>query len=1204
MPEVKNWQVSDLYLRFKVANGIEKKLKGKVPQNLLQETYMPRIKMECDVFQKVGISDYFLILHDMALWCRKNNIPTNYSRGSAGGCLASYLLDITMIDPIPCDLSFERFYNVGRMETRQLPDIDFDVSQKHRDRIISEYIIPTYGERFVSPIGTRGTLQSKGAVKDIGRVLSIPIDDTEAISQMMGMTRGKVEMMKEALEEKDGEAFSPRAQRLHEWRRRYPELFKYVLMIEEMETIRTTSVHAAGIIISPTPVGEYIPLTWNAKKQIACTGYDMYELKNTGAVKIDVLGIRNLDIVQETMERAGINEKYHDFVERIPTDDEKTWRHLQKGNGVGVFQFESPFMRRILSDAKPEKIADLSDITALGRPGPLDARIEITDAEINFLDTGDLPPYLKGKFKGGKNILNMIEVYVARKKGELKIRYAHPLLEPILNKTYGVLIFQEDVSKIATVLGGYTPAEADGLRKIMGSKLTEKIALEEPKFLGGCEKNGVDANIAMEIWRQMRTFAEYGFNKCLAAGTEVITPDGIKNIEDLTTEDHVLSLSTGSDILSIHSKPCWRKVVGVYPQGKQECVRVRTNCGAITHATKNHLFPTEHGFKMAEELSQRDCLFVSHFAPLCLTDEIDNGTAMLMGYVLGGKYNKNEDHHNLWFRDKQLPSMVRKDTNLRHKEGIFRLTGDMPDTKADLALDVSCFSEESLKLFLRSFCRASFMITIDPYCILPTERLCKQMQLAFLHYGILTSIAHRTKDDCFTLSLRGARSKLIFQDIFLGEMTNRQQRRWKAILHPSTCAEAYVRIDKVHSVYDVGALETYDIEVEGSREEEHVFFGDLILTHNSHSVGYSTLSYATAYMKTNHPAEFMASLISSDKDKEKRAQWIHEARDVLGLKVEAPNINSSELDFVANKNSIIYGLSEINGMGTVAVRAILEARKDGPFGSLEDFYDRVDLTAVNSARYRVLVLSGAMRDLHQNHAELLAWDEMLRNSRDKVKSKKKLRQENIAEYEEILRHQNTDDYVNKHITMAHKTQVEKGKKTMEEIRKEVAQKYLETIAAKLTKAKQELEEYSKPCTLPTSISLPNMSLEELMKAEEEVLGVQISGTIASPYVNEISMYSDTTIADVKDPEFDLKYWGNFCGVLTGIRESMVKNGKTKGEMMAFAKFTDLTGSIDLLIFPKAYSACKSFLLERKPICVRGKKSERGDSLIAFEISEV
>lgn len=431
--------------------------------NPLDEKYIKRLEFELGVIHKMGFASYFLIVMDFIKYARDNGIPVGPGRGSGAGSLVAYALDITRIDPLKHDLLFERFLNPER---KSMPDLDIDFSDSGRELVI-DYVRRKYGSDNVAHIITYGSIMAKTAIKDVGRVLNFPAAEMNSITKFIptGVTLNQalneIEEIKNAYK-KGG---------------KYKQLFDVALKIEGLR--RHTGIHAAGVLITAKPVMKYVPMA--VRDNIKTTQYDGNILTELGLLKVDFLGLRTLTVIEETVKLIRERHDKNFNINNIPLDDENTFNLLRHGKTVGVFQLESDGMQKLVRNLKPTVFADISALVALYRPGPLQS--------------------------------GMVESFVKRKHGKEKIVYDHPLLEEILRDTYGNIVYQEQVMEIAKKLAGFTPAEADGLRKAMGKKIFEEMEKAREHFMSGCEKNSVVKKIANKIFDQMVEFAKYGFNK-------------------------------------------------------------------------------------------------------------------------------------------------------------------------------------------------------------------------------------------------------------------------------------------------------------------------------------------------------------------------------------------------------------------------------------------------------------------------------------------------------------------------------------------------------------------------------------------------------------------------------------------------------------------------------------------------------------------
>ncbi len=439
----------------------------------ITEELKTRLDYELKTITELDFQGYFLIVRDYIIWAKNHNIPVGPGRGSGAGSLVAYSINITDVDPIKYDLLFERFLNRERVT---LPDFDVDFCFEGRGDVI-KYVTEHYGQDRVGQISTFGTLKAKAVVKDVARVLDISFEESNNICKYIPDEPKMT--LKKAFEQEE---------KLREIRARggvYEELFDTAERLEG--GARHTSLHAAGVVIGRTPLINYVPLTFDPKTKGVATQYTMGQLEQCGLVKMDFLGLKTLTLIKHAVEL--IHKKDPSFdISKIDENDEKTFTMLQNGDSACVFQFESPGMQRILKEAHPNNIEDLVALNALYRPGPM----------------------------------AYIDQYVRCKTGVEPIHYPDPELEPILKKTYGVIIYQEQVMQIAQVIAGYTLGQADILRRLMSKKKVEKLAEEKVKFIDGAVKLGRDPKHAQDIFELLEPFASYGFNKSHAVAYSVV----------------------------------------------------------------------------------------------------------------------------------------------------------------------------------------------------------------------------------------------------------------------------------------------------------------------------------------------------------------------------------------------------------------------------------------------------------------------------------------------------------------------------------------------------------------------------------------------------------------------------------------------------------------------------------------------------------
>lgn len=429
-----------------------------------------RLEYELSIIKQMGFSGYFLIVWDMVHFARRAGIQVGPGRGSAAGSLVAYTLGITNIDPLANGLLFERFLNPERVT---MPDIDTDFCFERRGEVI-DYLVQKYGEDHVAQIITFGTMAARAAVRDVGRVMNIPYGEVDRIAKLIPADIGM--SLDRALE------ISPELKQAYEEDYTVKQIIDNARSLEGMP--RHASTHAAGVVISKEPLTHYLPLQKTNDSGIT-TQFPMTTVEELGLLKMDVLGLRTLTVIRDALDLIRANGKQPPDMLKLPLDDKKTYELLTKAETTGVFQLESSGMKGILKNLKPERFDDLVALVALYRPGPLGS--------------------------------GMVEDFINRKHGVTKVEYLHPALAPILQDTYGVILYQEQVMRIASELAGFTLGQADLLRRAMGKKKPEIIAAQRENFIKGAESRGVKGQVAGEIFDLMAYFAGYGFNKSHSA---------------------------------------------------------------------------------------------------------------------------------------------------------------------------------------------------------------------------------------------------------------------------------------------------------------------------------------------------------------------------------------------------------------------------------------------------------------------------------------------------------------------------------------------------------------------------------------------------------------------------------------------------------------------------------------------------------------
>ncbi len=461
-----NFEDNNQYFDYLCEKGLKERFKDNISSEISE-----RFDYEIEMIKKMGFVDYFLIVQDFINWAKQRNIFVGQGRGSAAGSLIAFILKITDVNPIKYDLIFERFLNPERIS---MPDIDVDFADTRREEV-SSYLQEKYGKDHVAQIITFGTMKARAVIRDAGRAMGLSYNFCDNIAKLipLGEFGRTLDISLQSVDE---------LKRMYESDEQAKNLIDFAKKLEGV--VRHASIHACGVVITKEPLVNYIPLQKAPQNEEAIISqYDMHGIEDLGLLKMDLLGIRHLTIIENTLEiiEAIHNKKIEIEIEKIPVEDEKTYDLLRKTETIGVFQLEGSGMRRYLKDLIPNDFEDIVVMNALYRPGPL--------------KTG------------------MTREFIERKHGRKKITYIHPKLEPILKKTYGIIVYQEQLLRVAKELAGFTMGEADILRKAVGKKIKKLLNEQRNKLIKGMVNNGISENIAKKIWEFIEPFAQYGFNR-------------------------------------------------------------------------------------------------------------------------------------------------------------------------------------------------------------------------------------------------------------------------------------------------------------------------------------------------------------------------------------------------------------------------------------------------------------------------------------------------------------------------------------------------------------------------------------------------------------------------------------------------------------------------------------------------------------------
>lgn len=1168
-----------------------------------------RLDYELGVITKTGYSGYFLITADFIKAARDRGIPVGPGRGSAAGSLVAYATKITDVCPLEFDLLFERFLNPERVS---MPDVDVDFCFERRGEVI-EYVRQKYGKDSVGQIVTFGTMKSRAAVKDVGRTLGFTPAETDALAKLIPNAPNNSLTVADAIEQ------VPEVKQLYQTDTRYKQLLDFAIKLEGLS--RHTGVHAAGVVIAPGPIDDFVPICTQATKgsgsdgdeRVIVTQYDMTALEKAGMLKMDFLGLTTLTVITDTIKNVKDRLGIEVTLEERGFTDEKTYQVLRAGRTGGVFQFESALATDVLKRMRCDRFDDLVASNALLRPGPLDA--------------------------------GMHNVYIRRKRGEEPTVYPLPELEPILSNTYGVITYQEQVMRIAQVLAGISLAEADVLRKAVGKKDAELIKKELGKFTEKAIAKGYDKKIIEELAGQIETFGRYGFNKCLVGDTEIYdaTTGRLVRIADVYEGRVALGSVATCDEDSLRLGH--GRVVDVMDNGVKPVFRLRTESGREIIATGNHPFLSIDGWRNLETIGVGEHIAVPRVLPDGPRHAWADHEVIVLGHLLAegnlghpsGVYYYNQDEASVadfmeaaeQFANVRCTRTTHKGTasiytgriNRGQPNGIFewaRALGLLGKVARNKEVPAAAFGlpGTQIGLLLGRMWDGDGHVNAEDrstYYATASKRLAQQVQHLLLRLGILGRIrevtfgyvggprvgyqvfvtgvenlrpfaahvgphfvapAKRAAMAAMPLDAVGGSSKDLVPVEPVRTLARAAKARrgdtWSAVeagadvssrdLYPVGTNPAKIGFtrgvvnrlaryfgdaalerlgdndvlwDRVVSVEPAGEQRTYDLEI----ADTHNFVANDIVVHNSHSVAYSVVAYHTAFLKTHHPAEFMAALLSSNIGKtEEVIKYIAEARE-MGLEVLAPDVNESGWRFtVVGDKRIRFGLGAIRNVGRGAIDSLLEARKDGPFTSLYDLCTRVDLRVFNKRVFEALIAAGACDGLGGHRAQLIA-------ALDSAMSEATLQQE----------------------------EAEKGQGS---------------LFGDLLGGSPEESGPAKQSGAPSLPNSPPWTESERLQREKELLGFYISGHPLEKYRTESELFATHTVSQL----------GNWAPeqVTIGVVVTAIKRQISKKSGNEFARLTveDFSGSSEVLVFPEAWGVIAERVRPDIPLLLKGGYSKK------------
>jgi len=1196
----------DDYLRHKTFETARERYGDPLPQEVVD-----RLNHELGIIAEMGYSGYFLIVQDFTTAARELDVRVGPGRGSAAGSCVSYCLGITNVDPLEYDLLFERFLNPERVS---MPDIDIDFDDRGRSEVI-DYVVEKYGRENVCQIITFGTMGAKTVVRDVSRVLDIPLDRADEIAKMIpdgpGVTldSAKNENPKFAKLEESGD---PEVQKM----------MKYADVLEG--SVRHTGVHAAGVIIAPGDVSDYVPVSVSKSKgeKVITTQYDGDWVEEFGLLKMDFLGLKTLTVINDAVDLVEQNYDIEIDIEDIPLDDEETFELFQRGETVSIFQFESTGMREWLRKLKPTELNDLIAMNALYRPGPMEN----------------------------------IPTYIARKHGEEEVEYPHPMLEDILKPTYGIPVYQEQVMQIAREMGGFSLGKADILRRcvpgstrVVHAETGKRVRIDEidpgtpvltlddnyqltkttvaRRFDNGVKpvyRVRTQSGRTIELTKNhpLRTVGGWKHLSDLSVGDAIAVPSSLPTTGKKTPSDartRVLAYLLG-DGQTVDAGG--RTVARFYNQDPEMLSNYRDAVAALGGATKTY----DHSTTGVKTVTARGRDGASN--PI---------TRLLENTGLVGQAG-----------EKRVPTEVFQ----YDRRSLARFVGYLFDTDGSVEKTRVSYSSSNLRL-LNDLSHLLLRLGIptvrrkretthrDNYELLVTDQrdvvtfadvvgphLCtrKRESLASLRssaldrsrnqsiYNIPAPITHEIKRAKYTsgrtwaeggervgISGSNLSSGLNFQRPGRNLSRHRLRALGRAfdsdeLVH---LADGEVLWDPITEIEPVGQKRVYDLAVpphsnfvasdvvihnsmgkkkekimnqmkgefvEGAQERdvdedtiEYVW--ELMAKfsgygfNKSHAAAYSIVAYQTAFLKAHFPAEFLAAAMTNEiGNNDKLTVVLDEARR-MGIEVLPPSINTSDVHFTVEDGAIRFGMGAIKNAGTSAIEAIVETREEeGPFETIFDVTKTVDLSTVGKRTLEALAQAGALDELEGHRGQLI-----------------------------------------ESVDMA----VQEGQRYQTEQMRNQTNMFGDAEAG-----------FDMDPSLPR---VDSWSKSDLLKAEHEVLGFYVSGHPLDQYQAEAEAFATAHFGEAEKLEKVIDQAGGgrsngrdrgpvrtFCGILTDISRNTTRSGKP----IAFAEIEDYTGQGEMVIFSNVLDRVNQYLDVDEVLLVKGNVEVRGGAVkvIAKEIT--
>jgi DNA polymerase III alpha subunit len=1064
----------------------------------VDESLRARLTFELQTIREMGFADYFLIVWDFVDFAKRNGIGVGPGRGSAAGSLVAYCLRITDVDPIRYELLFERFLNPGR---KSMPDIDIDFSVEGRERVLN-YVVAKYGRERVAQIITFGKLAAKAATRDTGRVLGLPFGTVDRIAKMIpeGVKVGFDDCMRPGQELQA--AYLDPTPIGHDHEGKPVTVRQLIDMARPLEgLVRQDSIHAAAVVIGDRDLSEYLPLQRKGADEAIVTQYPMGDVEALGLLKMDFLGLRNLDVIDEAVRLVRASRGVEIHIDSLPLDDEPTYEMLRRGDATGIFQFESAGMRDALRQVKPTEFEDLVALVALYRPGPM----------------------------------QNIPVYARRKNGQEPVTYTDPRLSEVLHRTYGVCVSQDALVADARTGERVRIGDlADGRDFVVQgidddwAEATGRVT----RFIDSGERDVLElrtrSGSTLRLTADHLVLTESGWTPAgdLRAGDFVGSPRYLAGPDDYLRPpaDVRRARILGASVTAVRSEPevVPERVFMLGADGVAEFLATLWDCdghvepGSASLKTTSRSFARDVrdlllrlGLRASVDRSPDESAGVSPYAYHVTVFDTRRFAELVQHRMVTAKREVGchgrrfgIDHQHLERRGRAIPRIAAS-TASRVAEAVA-----LPTT--DRLLNVA-WDE---------------VVAIDPA---GRERVCDitvEGIHSFVADGVVVHNCLYQEQSMQIAKLLGGFSPAEADD--LRKAIGKKDAVLMASLKPKFiegCA---------HNGVDAAAAD--NLWSENERSADYSF-------NKSHAACYALISYRTAYLKANYPAEYMAALISSVMDtKDKVPFYVAECTE-MGIEVLPPDVSTSQRDFAVVEGRIRFGLSAVKNVGETAVRSIIDARNEGgSFVSIFDFCERVDMQAVSTRVLESLIRAGAFDTTGAPRKGLL-------------------------------------EVVEGAVSMGRKSQADRlaGQGSIFD---------LDPIDVSPVRQSYPV--------------IPDIEFDrrDLLIAERDTLGLYVSSHPLADVRDQLRRKVDCGLREIAARREGERV--TIGGLVSSVRQLITK----KGDTMAFVVLEDLTGSTEVTVFARTYAASRDLLVPDRIIVIRGRADGRGGGEMKLVADEV